>query len=316
MDSDSEESIEPSQVVLTPGEILRIGLRLVNYTHSRINRVKKKKTNTTRFKSHFGCNQFVVAQVFEDLQTSDNDEARLDKEKISIKYLLVTLNFLYDYQTELKREPIFDLSPKTLREWVWYYVPKLQALKHEKIVFPEDFGSDVWICSVDCTDCPTQEIKHATLSQDPDLFSFKINGAGLRYEFGIDLFRSNLIWMNGWFLPGVLNDNSIFAEHGLKEKLASIGKKTLGDKIYNGHPDECSTFNAVDTPVVSTFKARVQMRHEQFNGMVKEFKCTSTPFRHKPDKKEKHKMCFEAVAVICQYRMEHGEPLFELLAGL
>ena len=39
-------------------------------------------------------------------------------------------------------------------------------------------------------------------------------------------------------------------------------------------------------------------------------------FRHKPDKLKKHKSCYEAVAVICQYRLEHGEPLFDLMAGL
>ena len=250
------------------------------------------------------------------MQITPIDEARLDENKISIEYFLQSLHFLYVYDTEKRREPKFDRSPKILREWTWYYVGKIQALKHEKIVFPQDFGSDIWILSVDCTDCPIDEICHPTLSQNKELFSFKLNGAGLRYEYGIDLFHSNLIWMNGPFLPGKVNDNTIFAEKGLKAKLAEIGKKALADKIYNGHPNECSTFNAIDSSVVKTFKARVQMRHEQFNGMVKEFGCTSHRFRHKPDKIEKHGMCFEAVSVICQYRMEHGEPLFNLMAGL
>ena len=306
------------KVILTPKEILQIGLRLVNYSEGRISRAKKTSTNTTRFKSHFGVNQIVAAQVFEDLQTTDHEEARLDEDKIEIKYFLQALSFLYIYETEQRREPVFDLSHKTMRNWVWYYVKKIQALKKDKIVFPDvaDFGDDIWILSVDCTDCPIEEISHPTLSQDPDLYSFKINGAGLRYELGIDLFHSNLIWMNGYFLPGTVNDNTIFADHGLKDKLKSIGKKALADKIYNGHPNECSTFNSVDDETVSKFKARVQMRHEQFNGMIKEFKVMSTPFRHKPDKMEKHKICFEAVAILCQYRLEHGEPLFDLMAGL
>ena len=117
-------------------------------------------------------------------------------------------------------------------------------------------------------------------------------------------------------MPGTVNDNTIFAQEGLKDKLTAIGKKGLADKIYNGHPNECSTFNAVDHPAVSKFKARAQMRHEQFNGMVKEFKCMDVPFRHKPDKKGKHKICMEAVVVICQYRLENGEPLFDLMAGI
>jgi DDE superfamily endonuclease len=229
---------------------------------------------------------------------------------------LQALNFLYRYDVESEREPKFDRSPKTMREWVWYYVKKIAALKDDKIFFPDDFGDDTWIMTVDCTDCPIEEIAHPVLSQDPELYSFKLNGAGLRYELGIDLFYSNLIWLNGPFKPGQVNDNTIFAEKGLKAKLESIGKKALADKIYNGHPNECSTFNAVDSEVVSKFKARAQMRHEQFNGMVKEFKCMANEFRHKPEKEKKHKACMEAVCVVCQYRLENGEPLFDLMAGL
>ena len=122
--------------------------------------------------------------------------------------------------------------------------------------------------------------------------------------------------MNGPFLPGVYNDNQIFDLKGLREKLASVGKMALADKICNGHPNECSTFNAVDNKAVKIFKSRTQMRHEQFNGMVKEYAVTWKPFRSTTNKIEKHKSCFEAVTVICQYKLEHGEPLFDLLAGL
>jgi hypothetical protein len=60
----------------------------------------------------------------------------------------------------------------------------------------------------------------------------------------------------------------------------------------------------------------LKLCHEQFNGMVKGFKCMSEDFCHKPDKEEKHKVCMEAVCVICLFRMENGEPLFDLMAGL
>lgn len=101
---------------------------------------------------------------------------------------------------------------------------------------------------------------------------------------------------------------------GLLDKLRSVGKKALGDKIYNGYPDAVSTFNAFDDDAVMDFKARAQMRHEQFNGMMKEFAVLDTRFRSPDD--EKFATCFEAVAVICVYRMEHGEPLFDVLAGI
>jgi len=303
--------------VKTPREILAQGLKLVHFTEGRINRAGIQ-SNITRFKKHYGCNPSVAAQPFEDLQVTDLAEARIGKNKMSCFYFLQSVHFLYVYEVEGRREPIFDRSPKTMRRWVWYYVKKVAALKRLKIKWPDNFiDSDEWVISVDCTDCPIEEITtHPTLSQDKELYSFKLNGAGLRYEYGIDLFYSNVLWCNGPFLPGKYNDNQIFAEFGLKERLSACGKKALADKIYNGHPDECSTFNAVDSTAVRTFKARTQMRHEQLNGMVKEFGVTKTPFWHKPDKMQKHRWCFKAVTVICQYQLEHGEPLFDLLAGL
>jgi hypothetical protein len=46
------------------------------------------------------------------------------------------------------------------------------------------------------------------------------------------------------------------------------------------------------------------MRHEQFNGMLKGVGCLYQRFRHSD---ARFKTCFEAVSVICQYRVEHGD---------
>jgi len=63
--------------------------------------------------------------MFEDLQITEIEEARLDENKISIKCYLIAMHFLKVYEVEGRREPIFDLSPKTMREWVWHYVQKI-----------------------------------------------------------------------------------------------------------------------------------------------------------------------------------------------
>ena len=67
--------------------------------------------------------------------------------------------------------------------------------------------------SADTSDCPIEEVlDNPELSQNPALCSFKQNGAGLRHEVGIDVFHSQMIWMNGpILLPGNTNDNKIFA---------------------------------------------------------------------------------------------------------
>jgi len=159
------------------------------------------RSNITRFKKHYGCNPSVAARIFEDLQVTDLPEARIGKTKVSCSYFLQSLNFLYVYEIEERREPIFDRSPKTPRKWVWCCVKKVAALRQLKIKWPDDFPhDDEWVISVDCTDCPIEEITtHPTLSQDSELFSFKLNGAGYRCEHGIDLFYSNVLWVNGPF---------------------------------------------------------------------------------------------------------------------
>ena len=52
------------------------------------------------------------------------------------------------------------------------------------------------------------------------------------------------------------------------------------------------------------------MRHESFNGMIKQFDCLVGRFRHPMGR---YATCFEAVCVLCQYKMEMGSPLFDIL---
>lgn len=309
--------------LINDGEMLREGLQLL-CSDDRINRVNgdpwTSKRNIQRFKDHFGTNHWVIAQVWNDLCNTDHiPQGHAKDQKLSLTKFLQTLHFLCRCQRESEREATFDTSPKTLRTWCWYYIECLHALKAQKIVFPTfddevegDEKNDIWIVTVDGVHCATYEPKHEVYSKDPKYFSHKKRRAGLCCELGVDLFASNLIWMNGPF-PAGRNDNGNFVQAGLKEKLTAIGKKALADKAYNGHPEVCSAFNAFDSEEVKQLKSRAQMRHEQFNGMIKEFSVLENRFRHS---ESKFKLCFESICVICQHRMELGEPLFDLLAGI
>lgn len=312
---DNGREAPPPLMLLSSREVLMHGVQLV-YSQARIYRVRgdpsASKTNMQRFKDHFGANSVVVAKLWEELQTTNLPRARVMVLKFDA--FLEALNFVYRYKRESEREAQFDKSPKTVRKWSWYYLVKIQALKASKIVFPslEEMGTDIWIMTVDGTHSIWNEPSHAEFSQDRKAFSFKKHHAGLCYELGISLFESKLIWMNGSFYAGA-NDKKNFVDRGLKDKLEAIGKKALGDKGYCGYSKECSTFNPFDSDALKQFKSRAQMRHEQFNGMLKEFSSLDNQFRHS---QMKFDVCFEAVCVICQYRMEHGEPLFDLLAGI
>ena len=90
-----------------------------------------------------------MAEIFEDLQTCDMPEARIDPSKICLDHLLWAVYFLRKYPTELDREAALNRCPNTIQTWSWEYVNKIAALKAIKIVWPADnFGDDIWCVCV------------------------------------------------------------------------------------------------------------------------------------------------------------------------
>ena len=103
----------------------------------------------------------------------------------------------------------------------------------------------------------------------------------------------------------------IFLGAGLRDRLSQLGKKAIGDGIYRGNQDTISYPNTHDSRPVKKFKSRALKRHEAFNGMTKSFQILRQAFRHNVE--EKIGIAFEAVAVICQYKIEVEEPLYDIL---
>jgi hypothetical protein len=299
--------------VRTAANLLDIGLLVVGFSQERLAKNKIERRQEW-FNSFYGCSPLVVEHIWRDLQTTLILAARIGTpgdRKISIYDFFHALAFLKSYEPENKREGLTNLSAKTLRDRCWYYCRKLQALKELKIVWPENLPADtIWVMTVDGTHFMVNEPIHPVWSQDVKHFSHKKGRAGWVYELGISLFSSNLIWMNGPHKAGK-NDKSIFGmPGGLKEVLRAEGVKAIGDKFFNGHEDEVSTFNAQDTAEVKKFKSRALRRHEVFNGMLKHFQVLDGRFRHQGA--DKFATCLEAVAVVCQYRLELEAPLYSI----
>ena len=163
--------------------------------------------------------------------------------------------------------------------------------------------------TIDGTLCPFDEIYlHPTKTKDPKYFSFKHQRAGLLYEVALSIYEDRCVWINGP-TPGVeTNDKGIF-NRALRHLIPS-GKKGLTDSGYICKYDtHILTWKRVgDTPEVRLFKRRALARQEVFNSRMKRFECLSTVFRHSEDG---HKSAFFAIAVMCQYQMELGSPLFK-----
>jgi hypothetical protein len=270
----------------------------------------KRETSNDRFRSAYGADPHVYAQLWEDLQTTDIPEARLEPADRSLKYFFMTLNFLSRYTKEKDSESRFQMSDNYVRYYKWLYIGKILALKEVVIKWPEDIhDDDIWVVSVDGTHFRTQEPTHPDFPKDTAAFSFKHHCAGFNYEIGISLWESKLIWFKGPFFAGEYNDLKMFTDAGLKTLLQSTGKKGIADGGYSGYPNLLSTPNSHDLPEVAKFKSRARLRHERFNGMLKEFECLDRRFHHS---RERLQSCFEAVAVIVQCKMAMGTPLHDI----
>ena len=114
-----------------------------------------------------------------------------------------------------------------------------------------EIGDDNWIIYVDGVNCMNCELRHPDFSRDTKWDYHKYHGCGITYEHGAQIFQDSLIWINGHFKYGANNDKGNFVKHGMRDDLKEIGKKALGEKIYNGHPNEISIFNAFDCDAVS-----------------------------------------------------------------
>ena len=99
-------------LILTPDEVLREGLELVGCDYRQQQRVDRA-TNLVRFKSFYGSNAVVYAQIWEDLQTTHNQGAQTDADSCDVSSFLMAMNFLKLYGMEQARVVLFKICEKS-----------------------------------------------------------------------------------------------------------------------------------------------------------------------------------------------------------
>ena len=123
-------------LIYTADEVLSFGLTLVGFDEHRQRR-QQRKSNVEDFKGHFGTQPVVVAQIWEDLQTTEIAAARINtaapKEMVSLKTFLRSMHFLKRYPAETERKGSSGRRKKTVRKWCWYFLERVQALKKQKV---------------------------------------------------------------------------------------------------------------------------------------------------------------------------------------
>jgi hypothetical protein len=231
-----------------------------------------------------------------------------DPEK-DMRQFLHAVFFLRKYPTETDGSPRFDMCDRTARDSKWDYAKKIQALKAKKIVWPTDWTAaghiPVFLVSVDGIHCRVFEPTDGRWSKNPKYYSHKFQQSGLAYEVALSVFQNKCVSLNGPH-PASVNDTTIF-QNGIRGMIPE-GKRAVVDNGYKGLDPKYSKPNPLDSPNLRHFKGRVRSRQECFNSRLKNFNCLEHNFRQGI---QKHKVCFEAVAVICQYQLENGSPLFD-----
>jgi DDE superfamily endonuclease len=298
-------------LILTDDEVLARGLELVGFDE-----VKQAKageiSNVLLFKEHYGSMPIVYAQLWEDLQLTDDATARVnDAKEKDFDYFMAAVHFLKAYPTEGQRAGIFKRCKRNCRDWGWTYVKKISLLKPAKIVWPAEWVPEnpelpYFLISVDGTHCPYHEVKHPVLPYDPQMYSHKTNQPALAYEVALSLHESKVVSVRGPFKASV-HDKTIFNSY-LRD-LIPQGCMGIADRGYRG-AHNLSTPNDFDTPELKEYKERARARQESLFRRVKTFSAVRDQYRHKVI--EKHQWTFEAVCVIVQYQFENGSPLFEI----
>ena len=265
-------------VVYSGTDVLTMGLSYIGHNpNSRAGR----KTKLKRFREGYGSRPQVYAQIWLDLQSTDNPEARINPKKDLFFYFMMGIHFLKTYKTRGNLAGTFHVHEDTASSWAWYFVRKIRALKGEKVrlnsflseslffahISPLDFkikwpdrwddehatadDLPVFVLSVDGTHCKVHEQKHPTKAKDPSWYSFKHKSAGVNYEVGLSVYENKCIWMHGPFKASK-HDMTIFRKKLLKK--IPRGKRVIGDNGYRGESDIVSTPNSHDPDVLRKFK--------------------------------------------------------------
>jgi hypothetical protein len=139
----------------------------------------------------------------------------------------------------------------------------------------------------------------------PMWYSHKFKGPGVRYEVALSINGGDIVHIHGPFACGAWPDISLF-----RDRLAHMllpGEMVEADRGYRGEREKIRIPVDYQSVEEKRQKSRARACQETCNKRFKQFQCLQQRFRHEISK---HQECFEAVVVITQLSIQHGESLF------
>jgi hypothetical protein len=266
---------------------------------SLVSRLYLRNPCDRRFKEHFGHSARTVGAVWWFLWNDENQYLR----RLGAKpmHLLWWYHWVTVYNTEGVCAEFCKTNRTTFRSWVEVIEEAISQLDVIRWEDRHDGGIDTLAkVSIDGTDGAIQEV----YPFDPELYSYKLNAAGLRYEIGICIATGLIVWVNGPYKPAKWPDLKIFRDamiHAL-----DIGEWIVADGGYNDGfqfviPKRCGPLE------LQLMTARAGARHETVNARIKIFGVLHEPFRHGLNR---HGSVFNAIANVVQISLMVESPLF------
>jgi len=303
---------------LSSATMLNRGLKLIGMSRAKRERWSDESL-VQSFIDHFGSAPRVLKKTFIALQDTNNEAAKVPAEHLNLKYFLMAMYFLTLYPKE-KEIKVKWCCRQTFENWVWCYISKVQALKEEKIVWPEHWSDPNnpfvphFLFSVDGTHCAVFERQTTVMNRDEKCFSHKFSSAGVMCEVAIDVYHSRIVHIRGPF-PAGRHDKAVFMEE-LMGKIPA-GSKGIADNGCRRKEDMMEAYlafpNSCAPRALRKFLQRSRSRHESLHSRMKNFEVLNQRFRSKhADRDIRHKSCFEAIAVMLQFQMENGSPLMSV----
>jgi hypothetical protein len=276
-------------------------------------------------KAHYGSYPLEMAEIWYDLCHFDQLSAALrfkkrEKTMKGFKQYAMAMYWLWTYPKNAKvfashfRSSERHTRGKPLHIWI----QRIEALKVKKIKWDDEIdnrNAPTFFMTVDGTDFREEEKPHPLYHRDEKQYTVKFKRCGCKFEIGISVWKSQVLWVNGPFRGGK-PDKEIF-EEGLGPKIPA-GKLAIVDRGYTFKDKDVSAKVSLPRPTdskrLNNFKSRARSRHETFNGRMKDFASLSGQyFRHGGGGADGRKFYGEvivAIIVILQYQMDNGRELF------
>lgn len=276
---------------------------------------KSERVWLEEFHKHFGSSPLDIAEMWYDLCSYNDTMQKKEKTHKGFKRFLAAHYWLW---CKPKNASLFASRFGCCKDYVqgeqlWKWIERIALLASKKIVWDRSIDSKdtaIFGISTDGVDFKMWERQHHKFPVDTKSMSHKFRSCGAKYIIALSVFTSKCVFIEGPFRGGK-GDLDMFKESGLMQKLKDNGKVCIADRgFHSKYTHERKVFSYpdfMDSKELYNFKSRTRLRQETYNRRLKHFEALSGTFKNGFIK---HGIALRAVAVIVQYQMDNGSPIY------